>query len=143
MTEEQKTKILQMRQVGVGFADISRKLNLSVNTVKSFCRRSSNVVTSVQAKPKNHIADFAPMKCRECGAILVQKEHVKKRVFCSKYCREKWWKEHTDFLRKKAIYTFTCAKCGRSFTAYGNNKRKYCSHKCYVQDRFGGEINDR
>ncbi len=32
---------------------------------------------------------------------------------------------------------FTCACCGRYFTAYGNNHRKYCSHGCYIAGRFG------
>ena len=143
MTKEQKTQILQMRQTGVGFADISRKLDLSVNTVKSFCRRSRGTVKSVEVQTKIHNEKLDSLKCRECGVLLVQKEHTKKRVFCSKSCREKWWKEHSDCLHKKAVYTFTCAKCEKTFTAYGNAKRKYCSHKCYVQDRFGGGSNDR
>lgn len=33
-------------------------------------------------------------------------------------------------------YRFTCAHCGKPFTAYGNSKRKYCSHSCYILDRF-------
>ena len=27
---------------------------------------------------------------------------------------------------------------GREFTAYGNSRWKYCSHACYIKDRFGG-----
>lgn len=41
-------------------------------------------------------------------------------------------------LNKKAVYTHTCAGCGREFTAYGNARRKYCSHACYINHRFGG-----
>ena len=26
--------------------------------------------------------------------------------------------------------------CGRLFTAYGNKKRKYCSHRCYIEHRY-------
>ena len=77
-------------------------------------------------------------RCRECGAALVQTEGMKTRVFCSVECRKKWWKEHPEMLNKKAVYPYTCAGCGREFTAYGNSKRKYCSHACYIKDRFKG-----
>ncbi|RXM53885.1 RNA polymerase subunit sigma-70, partial [Clostridium tetani] len=26
--------------------------------------------------------------------------------------------------------------CGKEFSAYGNKNRKYCSHNCYIRDRF-------
>lgn len=29
--------------------------------------------------------------------------------------------------------------CKKKFTAYGNSNRKYCSHECCINDRFGGE----
>ena len=77
-------------------------------------------------------------RCKECGAALVQAEGMKTRVFCSAQCRKKWWKGHPEMLNKKAVYTHTCAGCGRKFTAYGNSKRKYCSHACYINHRFGG-----
>ena len=38
-----------------------------------------------------------------------------------------------EMLDKKALYTHTCAGCGRKFTAYGNSRRKYCSHACYTR----------
>ena len=37
---------------------------------------------------------------------------------------------------QKAVYSYTCIGCGCAFTAYGNDHRKYCSHACYIQDRF-------
>ena len=29
-----------------------------------------------------------------------------------------------------------CAYCGQPFQSYGNQTRKYCSHECYIHDRF-------
>ena len=78
-------------------------------------------------------------RCRQCGEPLVQQEKKKRRIFCCKSCREKWWTEHAEKINRKAVYTFTCAGCGRSFTAYGNKNRKYCSHGCYIADRFRRE----
>lgn len=40
MTQEQKTRIAQLRHQNVGYASIARELSLSINTVKAFCRRN-------------------------------------------------------------------------------------------------------
>lgn len=131
MTNEQKEKIIRFRRQGLGYADIGRELDISKDTVKSFCRRNGLMVSG--SKPVDDTA-----RCRECGNPLVQQKKTKRRIFCCKACREKWWTEHADRIDRKAVYTFTCAGCGKLFTAYGNKNRKYCSHNCYVADRFGG-----
>lgn len=133
MTEEQKDKIIQFRKQGFGYSDISRELDISKDTIKSFCRRNGLVPSC-----EKYFDDKD--KCRECGKPLIQQEKRKRRIFCSKVCREKWWTKHADRINRKAVYTFTCAGCGKSFTAYGNSKRKYCSHNCYITDRFGGDV---
>ena len=38
-------------------------------------------------------------------------------------------------VNKKAFYTLTCKHCGKEFTAYGNQKRVYCCHDCYIKDK--------
>ena len=131
MTNEQKEKIIRFRRQGRGYADIGRELGISKDTVKSFCRRNGLTVSN------NKQVDDKGF-CRECGKPLVQQEKKKRRIFCCKSCREKWWTEHADRINRKAVYTFTCAGCGRIFTVYGNRNRKYCSHGCYIADRFGG-----
>lgn len=40
MTQEQKTRIVQLRQKNNSYASIARELGLSVITVKAFCRRN-------------------------------------------------------------------------------------------------------
>lgn len=44
----------------------------------------------------------------------------------------------SEEVNRKANYSCTCAFCGKQFTSYGNKHRKYCSHACYINDRFGG-----
>ncbi len=53
-------------------------------------------------------------------------------------CRTVWWNSHPEAVNRKAVYSFTCAHCGKPFTAYGNAGRKYCSHACYIADRYKG-----
>ena len=132
MTNEQKARILELRGMGRGCTEIAKSLGLSRNTVKSFCRRR-------KVSESNRVSQESPGCCRECGKPLVQKEHVKKRMFCSPQCRKAWWKSHPERLHKKAVYRFRCAGCGKSFCAYGNSKRKFCTHECYIKTRFGGK----
>ena len=40
MTNGEKMMITQQRRQGLGYTEIARKLGLSVNTVKSYCRRN-------------------------------------------------------------------------------------------------------
>lgn len=135
MTNEQKEKIIRFRRQGLGYADIGRELGISRDTVKSFCRRNGLMISD--SRPAD-----ATVRCRECGKLLIQREKTKRRIFCCKACREKWWTEHADRIERKAIYEFICAGCGKPFTAYGNSKRKYCSHGCYISHRFGGDVAD-
>ena len=76
--------------------------------------------------------------CQCCGKPLIQPRTGRPRKFCSDKCRRDWWAAHTDrsHPRESAMYTTTCAYCGQEFRAYGNSKRKYCCHACYIRDRF-------
>ena len=132
MTDNQKQSIREMRGTGLGYKKIAQALDLPIGTVQSFCRREYVYVTEPTIYDKNH--------CRQCGKPLIQKNGVKKRKFCSDDCRIKWWTEHpcSKSGTTKSSRAVVCENCGRTFTAYGNAPRKYCSHECYVETRFGG-----
>lgn len=131
VTDEQKEKIIRFRKMGRGYTDIGKELGISKDTVKSFCRRNSLTSADISVTDNQD-------RCRECGKEIKQQPKKKKQIFCCKACREKWWAKHPEQIRQRAVYEFTCARCGRVFQAYGNSKRKYCSHECYIADRFGG-----
>ena len=137
MTIFQKEKILQLRYQGASYSEIAKAVGLPRDTVKSFCRRNAANNSDVT------ITEPDLNGCRECGKALVQISGRKQRIFCSKECREKWWHTHPEKIRQRAVYTFTCPQCGKTFTAYGNRHRKYCSHRCYICDRFGGNANEK
>jgi len=137
MTEEQKNVVIKRRNSGFGYASIAKEIGLTKDAVVAFSRRNGLTGNMAGKTPEE-----AGSRCKECGAALVQAEGMKTRVFCSVGCRKKWWKEHSEMLHKKAVYTHTCAGCGREFTAYGNSKRKYCSHACYIKDQFKGGAAD-
>ena len=122
MTGEEKAMVLQLRKQGLSISKIANQLNLSANTVKSFCSRNKDL-----------------QLCMYCGIGIQQPEKVRRKKFCSDKCRMLWWKKHYSEINRKAIYSFKCENCGFEFQAYGNNHRKYCSRKCYVVSRFGGK----
>lgn len=139
MTDEQKMQITKLRADGYGYIRVAQMLGISENTVKSFCRRYNltgkvaTEVTRIQVP-----SDDGIHKCRNCGIAVEQKPGRKEKKFCSDKCRMKWWNNNLDKVKRKAVYEFICPHCGKSFTVYGNSHRKYCSHECYVAERFGG-----
>lgn len=131
MTDKEKQQIKILRESGESYAQISRMVGLPLNSIKTFCRRNNLVVANVQKKIETSI-------CRYCGKPVEQNPGRKEKKFCSDKCRMLWWNSHTDQVNRKANYECTCGFCGKQFTSYGNKNRKYCSHACYIEDRFGG-----
>ena len=136
MTNEQKEQIRRLRRDGYGYATIAEALGLTKNQVSAFCRRDG--LTGVASDASRETPDVGCCRC--CGKALVRTPGKKEAKFCSDACRQAWWNAHLDQVRRKAVYEYTCAGCGRPFSAYGNSHRKYCSHACYIEARFkGGE----
>ena len=126
LTEEQKTAIAAYRRNGCGYKKIGQLLGMSGNTVKTYCRRNGLGGTAAQSEIKE-IGIF----CRNCGEPVMQTAGKKQKKFCSDACRIKWWNHHTRLRKKNSV----CVHCGKSF--HGRQGQKYCSHVCYVAERFG------
>lgn len=131
MTAEQKVQIGKLRRENCGYAAIAKILCVSVSSVKSYCQRNGLA--------GNRSTGERTGRCKGCGKTIEQIAGKKRKKFCSAACRQTWWNTHPLEVCRKAVYTFVCVGCGRTFSAYGNKGRKYCSHACYVGDRFGGD----
>jgi endogenous inhibitor of DNA gyrase (YacG/DUF329 family) len=132
MTDTQKQRIEYLRGKGDSYAAIAAALGISENTVKSYCRRNNlgaGYIAELPAKSEG--------SCENCGKPLEHTAGAKHRRFCSDKCRLAWWKDNRSRLNRKAVYQLKCVHCGGDFESYGNKERKYCSHACYVADRFG------
>ena len=134
MTNEQRMIVSSLRAQGMGYGAIARKVGISENTVKSFCRRNAQKAETTQLDMQNR-----EHRCLCCGAPVIQHAGRKEKKFCSDKCRNEWWNSHLDKVDRRAIREVTCANCGRTFSVYGRAERKYCSHACYIQHRFGGD----
>lgn len=131
MTSEQRSAIVGYRERGYGYKKISQLTGLCESTVKSYCRRNDLSTVGNETAVNN---------CLYCGKPVIQTPGRKEKKFCSDFCRGKWWNGNLHLVKRKAIYDFVCSTCRKPFTAYGNRNRKYCSHECYIEDRFGGAL---
>ena len=134
MTAEQRIQIGNLRAAGLGYKKIAEQMGISENTVKTYCRRHG-LGGNVAQQAKNENIDESHCHC--CGVVIRQIPRRKKKKFCSDKCRNKWWNSHLNLVNRKAVYSFECPTCKKSFTAYGNANRKYCSHECYAKRNRG------
>ncbi len=138
MTENQKTRILEMRSLGCTYRNIAANLSLPEGTVKTYCLRAAK--KGLLATP----SEPATCTCKQCGKEIIQVAKRKKRIFCTDACRQKWWSSHQFLIHQgsAALHHFTCSYCQKLFTAYGNPRRKFCSHDCYIKSRYYQDTDD-
>ena len=128
MKPEQKNMIQDLRNSGCGYKEISEQLQISINTVKSYCKRHD--LTSTKKRNSGSVRF-----CLQCGNEIKQEQHRKTKKFCSDRCRMIWWREHSSLLRTQSKQTFICPVCHGSFSSYPSTKQKYCSRLCYARSR--------
>lgn len=128
MTDEQKQKIFILRHQGQTYAQIAEVLELTASSVKTFCWRNK-----IQAQ-QNPLPEVKG-QCRFCGNKLQMTVKAKPKKFCNDRCRQGWWNKNRDKMHWKDSHKKVCPNCGRQFKSYGNAKRIYCSHACYIDYR--------
>jgi endogenous inhibitor of DNA gyrase (YacG/DUF329 family) len=132
MNNKSKEQIAQLRADGESYTRIAEILDLSINTIKSVCRRNNLSIASNEAVIKR-----ADSNCKQCEKPLIHSIGKKRKSFCSDQCRMAWWKVNRGLVKHIACPETRCDLCHKSFHSYGNKLRKYCSHSCYIQARFG------
>lgn len=128
MNEKVREKVINLRNKGLSYRNISKSLNISIGTIKSVCSRS-----------KFKVVDIVPVYCKNCGALVNQSQTGRKKKFCNDECRMTWWNKNTNKVERRSYYLRKCAYCGREFERYGRAKAKYCCHACYIAGRYYGE----
>ena len=119
MTNLQTEQILIMRNKGYGYKKIAKELDISENTVKSVLRRKNDEPC-----------------CKNCGAFLHNTAGHRQKIFCSAKCRYAYWRKNAS---SKGTVKSVCLNCGAEFSDYSYRNRKYCSHSCYISNRYKGE----
>lgn len=133
VTQQQKEQTLRLRAVGISFGKIASALGISVNTVKSYCRRNPATAKTMSVPQTVTHAD----RCPQCSALLQQSPGHRQKRFCSPKCRMAWWKAHPEQMDRKKLYPAECQHCGGIFMQYRSRPRKFCSRGCYLAHRYG------
>ena len=141
MTKLQANQIKDLRLQGAGYKSIGSVVGLSRDIVRNYCK-ANGLDGYVEAVKKN--VEEQVLKdgvCLNCNGETKIPHTGRPKKFCSEQCRRYWWNAHPEEVKRKptAFYQLTCKYCGSSFESYGNNKQKYCSHNCYIRDRFWRE----
>lgn len=113
------SKILKLRMKGYGYKKIATELGISINTVKSYCRRHN-----VQAKQD---------KCEMCSATIEHTAGARKKRFCGDKCRYAWWNAQRTAVN--GSFSTQCLYCGKEILSFKSKNRKYCSRECYAKAR--------
>ena len=143
MTEQQKITIRNLREQNFSYIAIARAMSLTVSTVKSYCQRNGLAGNRKGAfKSQSDNLKALPTFCRCCSSQIIQKEKVKRRIFCSDECRVTWWNSHLELVKRRNPHTDRCICCGNEFTWHGSKARKFCSHACYIKYRYEGVTNE-
>lgn len=130
------------------YGDIAAELELSANTVKSYCLRHDLGDARIQRpKPsRNEIVKARPPKkprpaigyCKECGKAFIQPLRGNLRIYCSDLC-----KHRHEMNNPRSYIPRFCEVCGKLIKERDHRKvRKYCSLDCYRTARYysdGGE----
>lgn len=117
MTDNQKAQIIKLRAAGNGYGKIAQTLGISLNTVKSFCRRN-DIKGNTAIEPSVTLTGETTA-CENCGREIQQIAKQKKKRFCCDKCRNEWWNSHLDQVKRKAVYDFRCRTAVRSSTFTG------------------------
>ena len=127
MDAKQKEEIAHLRMQGMTYEQVATQLQLSVNTVKSYCQRN-RLGGRKQAVSEKYF-------CRQCGMEVKQTLHRKLKKFCSDKCRMKWWNSNLKELHRKSGQSIVCPICKNVFIVYASANRKYCSRVCYGKSK--------
>ena len=93
MTPLQREQIVALRNKNLGYGTIAKKLGISRDRVKSFCRIHNLMgLRAIDVPKEKIIQEF----CMNCGAKLIHPPGKRSRKFCSDECRTSWWNAHPD-----------------------------------------------
>lgn len=127
LTELQIRQIRNFRGRGFTLVQTAEALKLPLGTVKTFCHRHPKLLFTLPQDDEG--------VCRRCGLPVTQIPGRKKKMFCSRECRLRWWQEHRSCYSAHPQEPTECTHCGILFFGVRNGQ-KYCSHDCYIRHRF-------
>ena len=88
MFPQQKERVARYWVSGAGCSKIATALGLSVNTVKSFCRRNSvEMHNQTETAPDKYMEVVCTDRCPQRNVVLRQMTGRRQKRFCFHKCR--------------------------------------------------------
>lgn len=128
LKESQKQDIIRLRSHGWGYRKIACAVNASRDQVRNFCKSNSVAGKGIDLIKK--IDNLDEHYCKMCGTALIQNKTGRRKLYCSKDCKTKWEKLHP------VLHEIQCQYCGNVVFVQNADTRKFCSHECYIKNRF-------
>ena len=94
MTAQQLERITELRHLNYSYQFIGDALGMSVNTVKSICRRRG--IEAFGPRKSKEEKQNAPL-CRQCYKPLAHAG----QIYCSELCRSRWRRENRKVIEIK------------------------------------------
>ena len=135
MTDKEKNKIAIYRNQGMSYTQISKKMDLSINAVKTYCKRHGLGGIRAYGVEENAILTA----CEHCGKPVRQNPGRKQKRFCSDKCRHTYYNHHRT-MRTKFTAEKKCPVCKNTFRYYPSSGQKYCSKECSLIGRYGQKV---
>ena len=126
MTEKEKKTILDMRDAGKSYREISDALGISTSALKTFLSR--NRITVAETTD----AELSVRTCINCRKPL-QADARRTQRFCCEKCRNDWWNHHQEQISDSKRTVYVCDVCRKQFPAY--KPARFCSRACYNASR--------
>lgn len=120
MTDEIKNKIIALRKEGYGYKKIAKETGETIGVVRHLCVALEHKETT---------------ECLQCGLPIKSPNGRKQKRFCSDRCRWNYWNKRKKLENRKTFHEVVCKQCGKTFMAYGNARRSFCSQECYQKSR--------
>jgi hypothetical protein len=111
MDDRQRQQIRELREEGYGYGRIAQILEISENTIKTYCRRHGlgGVATNLAS------SEGKRQYCPCCKSVMELIPGRKPKKFCSDKCRMKWWNSHLDQVKRKPIIALSARYVRNSF----------------------------
>lgn len=93
------------------------------------------VLGMIEKQPR--LASKFLCKCTTCGKLIIRKEGTLRRPPSSCGCVKK------SIARGSRTEIRTCQVCGKTFSTYATQDKKFCSRECYEQYRKSEQTNEK
>lgn len=128
LTDEQKSTVLRLRNEGMGYLSVAKRMDVTRDQVRDYCRtnaakeKANELNLNIGAKSRK-VQQRKPRYCKQCG---VEQER-RGSLYCSNKCKKEMSDKRIE--KRKIEKTIKCATCNSGFIPYKPNQ-KYCSKEC-------------